>query len=502
MSEDQPRVTMYIDVQVIDVSTVEDDLLCHRRTALEAWEALKAFFVKQSFHNRVQLRKQLHEFTLGSDEDLMTHIVRFDDLCARLAAVGEKMTDDEKVVILLGSLPQEYDTMVRIIESQEHVTLLDTKEMLRREAEVIQKRDTKEQAFRASINGQRNRGRGRGNGRRRGYNRGVQATRTQEGELSKFEGKSSDEYVFSATSTLVTDKVVWILDSGASSHMSGDQVDFDDFRELTEPIDITVANGQRLRAAGVGSVKLIMEDGVKVTLTDVLFVPHLDRKLMSISALTARGVGVHFEADTAVLSFRGRSIARIPRIGKLFALEAKLALVEEANQAVVSQEHGSDAWHARLGHVTDKKLKLISVAYEDLKIRDDDGTGLCEGCEGDVMGPLKPKSKEGAQYIVTFIDDFSRFVQVYLIASKNLVFQRLVEFTALVKTQYRQRVKCIRTDNGGEYTSKRFDAFCRQEGIIHQTSAPYSPQQNGLAERMNRTLTEMARSIVVPHESR
>ncbi|GMF20290.1 unnamed protein product [Phytophthora lilii] len=114
----------------------------------------------------------------------------------------------------------------------------------------------------------------------------------------------------------------------------------------------------------------------------------------------------------------------------------------------------------------------------------------------DVMGPLKPKSKGEAQYIVTFIDAFSRFVQVYLIASKNLVFQRIVEFTALVKTQYRQRVKCIRTDNGGEYTSKRFDVFCRQEGIIHQTSAPYSPQQNGLAERMNRTLTEMARSML------
>ncbi|GMF20289.1 unnamed protein product [Phytophthora lilii] len=323
----------------------------------------------QSLHNRVQRGKQLHEFTLGSGEDLMTHIARFDDLCARLAAVGEKMTDDEKVVILLGSLPQEYDTMVRIIELQEHVTLLDTKEMLRREAEVIQKRDTKEQAFRASIHGQRNRGRGRGNGRRGGYNRGGgrgggSQPWTGNGK-SEFRGtcyeckqqghkkancpslkeNSSDEYVFSATITVVTDKVVWILDSGASSHMSGDQVDFNVFRELTEPIDITVANGQRLRAAGDGSVKLIMEDGVKVTLTDVQFVPHLDRKLMSISALTARGVGVHFEADTAVLSFRGRSIAKIPRIRKLFALEARLALVEEANQAVVSQEHGSDVWH-------------------------------------------------------------------------------------------------------------------------------------------------------------
>ncbi|GMF66182.1 unnamed protein product [Phytophthora lilii] len=132
------------------LSPTYQSMIREASTALEAWESLKAFFVKQSLHNRVQLRKQLHEFTLGSGENLMTHIVRFDDLCARLAAVGEKMTDDEKIVILLGSLPQEYDTMVRIIESQEHVTLLDRKEMLRREAEVIQKRDTKEQAFRAS----------------------------------------------------------------------------------------------------------------------------------------------------------------------------------------------------------------------------------------------------------------------------------------------------------------------------------------------------------------
>ncbi|GMF66381.1 unnamed protein product [Phytophthora lilii] len=164
--------TLALAVVAKMLSPTYQSMIREASTALEAWEALKAFFVKQSLHNRVQLRKKLHEFTLGSGEELITHIVRFDDLCARLAAVGEKMTDDEKVVILLGSLPQEYDTMIRIIESQEHVTLLDTKEMLRREAVVIQKRDTKEQAFRVSIHGRRNRGRGRGNGRRGGYNRG------------------------------------------------------------------------------------------------------------------------------------------------------------------------------------------------------------------------------------------------------------------------------------------------------------------------------------------
>ncbi|KAE9179886.1 hypothetical protein PF004_g25007 [Phytophthora fragariae] len=68
-------------------------------SAHEAWETLRMFFVKQTLHNRVQLRKQLHEFALGAGEDLMKHIVRFDDLCARLAAVGETMPEDEKLVI-------------------------------------------------------------------------------------------------------------------------------------------------------------------------------------------------------------------------------------------------------------------------------------------------------------------------------------------------------------------------------------------------------------------
>ncbi|KAE9040709.1 hypothetical protein PR003_g4256 [Phytophthora rubi] len=102
-------------------------------SAHEAWETLRMFFVKQTLHSRVQLRKQLYEFALGAGEDLMTLIVRFHDLCARLAAVGETMPEDEKLVILLGRLPPEYDAMVRIIEAHDKVTLLDAKEMLRRE---------------------------------------------------------------------------------------------------------------------------------------------------------------------------------------------------------------------------------------------------------------------------------------------------------------------------------------------------------------------------------
>jgi hypothetical protein len=80
----------------------------------------------------------------------MDHLMRFDELCLKLAAAGEIIRDDEKLVVLLGSLPQEYDAMVRIIEATTGATLLSAKEMLRREYETLQKREKKEMAFKVA----------------------------------------------------------------------------------------------------------------------------------------------------------------------------------------------------------------------------------------------------------------------------------------------------------------------------------------------------------------
>ncbi|KAE9035953.1 hypothetical protein PR002_g7311 [Phytophthora rubi] len=348
-------------------------------SALEAWEILRAFFVKQSLHNRVQLRKQLHEFTLSSGGDLMGHIVRFDDICSRLAAVGETMSEDEKVVILLGSLPQEYDAMVRIIEASERVTLLDAKEMLRREYEVMKKREVKEEAFRASTRGVGDRsgrrsgsGRGGDGGRRRN---GGAESRRQAGSVSgEFHGKcflckkfghkkaaypqrnsaSDDEFVFSATSGVSTGKAVWLLDSGASSHMTGERLDFTEYRALATSIEITVANGQRLHAVGVGTVKF---------------------------TITAKNVVVQFQADHALLLSNGVLVSKIPRVGKLFPWSVVQEAEEEASQAeTTSGEANNYIWHARLGHVSPSKMKSIVKACEGLSNVSSHIEGVCEGC--------------------------------------------------------------------------------------------------------------------------
>ena len=106
----------------------------------------------------------------------------------------------------------------------------------------------------------------------------------------------------------------------------------------------------------------------------------------------------------------------------------------------------------------------------------------------DVCGPMKTTSMGAAKYFVTFIDDFSRMVWLYPIKAKSECFDKFKEFKALVEKQLEKKIKVFRSDNGGE--------FMKKEGIARQTSAPYIPQQNGIAERANRTIVEMARNML------
>lgn len=98
--------------------------------------------------------------------------------------------------------------------------------------------------------------------------------------------------------------------------------------------------------------------------------------------------------------------------------------------------------------------------------------------------------------MVTSIDDLSRYVYAHFTTNKFEVFLKFVQLKALVENQSGKRFKSIRTVNGSEYINNNFDNFGRQSGIIHLTTVPCSLQQNGLAGRINRILTESARSMI------
>eukprot|EP00253_Pinus_taeda_P009922 PITA_09922 len=114
----------------------------------------------------------------------------------------------------------------------------------------------------------------------------------------------------------------------------------------------------------------------------------------------------------------------------------------------------------------------------------------------DLCGPMQAASLAGNQYFLTFIDDFTRKTWIYFLKNKSEVFEKFRNFKALVENQSGLHIKVLRTDRGGEYISKEFLRFCRENGIHKQFTARYTPQQNGVAERKNRTIMDMARSML------
>ena len=112
-----------------------------------------------------------------------------------------------------------------------------------------------------------------------------------------------------------------------------------------------------------------------------------------------------------------------------------------------------------------------------------------------LWGPSPVASLGGSRYYITFIDDLSRKVWVYFLKNKSDVFETFKKWKVMVETETSLKVKCLRSDNGGEYINGGFSEYCVAQGIRMEKTIPRTPQQNGVAERMNRTLNERARSI-------
>ena len=195
---------------------------------------------------------------------------------------------------------------------------------------------------------------------------------------------------------------------------------------------------------------------------------------------------------------------------------------QEAHVDKTRNNEKVDFWHARLGHVSYNKLKammkkemLRGLPY--LEIRDNI---ICAGCQYgkahelpyeesryraetplqlvhlDVFGPVKQPSISKNRYMITFIDDFSRYVWVDFMKEKSEAFMKFKEFKEKTEKEIGCNIRCLRTDNGGEYTSKEFIEYLHRCGIRRQLTCPNTPQQNGVAERKNRHLAETCRSML------
>lgn len=108
---------------------------------------------------------------------------------------------------------------------------------------------------------------------------------------------------------------------------------------------------------------------------------------------------------------------------------------------------------------------------------------------------------DGSRYFVSFVDDFSRASVIFCIEKKSDALSKFIEYIAIVEAQHGVKVSKLRADNGGEYISNEYKDFCKEKGIQLLYTVPYNPKMNGVAERLNRTFMEKARTMLIASET-
>ena len=346
-----------------------------------------------------------------------------------------------------------------------------------------------------------------------------------------------DQHVLSADVTNKQAEIEWIVDSGATSHVCHDRSLFTELQNLEKPLDIILGdgrtlNGRTLNATGCGSVIVMLESDSlkrKCKFYDVLYVPELTYNLLSVSKAVDKGISFTFNESECVIKDSNQKLITIAtKAGSLYRVAGTMP--KEQVHSVTKKNDCStkeDLWHRRYGHLGVKSLQQLSRdnMVEGFDYNASNDISFCEPClkgkhrrsqsplysekrkpkpleliHSDVCGKISSKSLGRAEYFVTFIDDKTRYVWAYAIKKKSDVFQKFCEWKAEVEKSLGQSVKILRTDNGGEFTSDEFEKYLKKEGIKHQLTIPKCPEQNGVAERFNRTLVEMVRSMLADSE--
>jgi transposase InsO family protein len=188
----------------------------------------------------------------------------------------------------------------------------------------------------------------------------------------------------------------------------------------------------------------------------------------------------------------------------------------------LGREDESWLWHRRMGHIHFGNLIKVSKhqAVREMPEIHKPKTSICEACQHgkqtrvefktkehsttkplelvhtDVCGPTRSKGLNGEEYFMLLVDDFTRMTWVCHLKMKSEAFECFKIFKELVENEVELTIKCLRSDNGGEFTSKEFNLYCEEHGIKRPFSSARTPQQNGVAERKNRTVIEMARTML------
>lgn len=516
------------------------------KTSSEMWEKLQSIYQSKGPAKKATLLKQLTQLRMNETENVAEYLRKYFEIVDKLSEMQVDINKDLLAILLLNSLPESYNVFRCAIESRDTLPDLETlKVKLLEESESIRNKSNSSDTNALLVKKPNYRPK-KGNIYVKKYNNRDSEEKCNEkfkfkchgcgevGHKIAFCRKNRKDYGHKPSNFNIVEesqyteenerKYIWCLDSGCTSHMTRSEEKFENL-ESSEVKKLNLASSATTDIKSKGNVKFVARIGkqnVNVNLSDVYHVTDLRMNLLSVAKIVDQGNKVIFKKEEAVVidECDGRVKLIAKRRNGLFYVDEEF---ENCNNTYVENSQEFEKLHKKFGHLNEMDLKRLmsNEQVKGINVRGSCKMKTCEICmkgkftrlpfkkennrkseileiiHTDICGPIKVKSNGGSQYFITFTDDYSRWTEVRFLKKKYEVLDAFKNYKRLVENQTGRRIKNIQSDNGGEYCSREFDKYLEECGIKRRLTTPYTPQQNGVSERKNRTLVEMARCMLL-----
>uniref|UniRef100_A0A1Y1NHZ0 Retrovirus-related Pol polyprotein from transposon TNT 1-94 n=1 Tax=Photinus pyralis TaxID=7054 RepID=A0A1Y1NHZ0_PHOPY len=508
-------------------------------SAKDVISKMDTIYQQNTESNKMMHQEKFHRYKMDPADSIALHIAKVENLAKQVRNSGDTVSDIAIMTKILGSLPLKYRNVrqawLSVDEKNQNIQNL-TMRLLDEEASLTTMELENEQALattRATKPMQNKKKRPpvtcyncqkRGHYARECRNKKQERANTaekekgQEGNVTAF---TTEEKAFGLTSDAlaISKDDVWIMDSGASSHMTYHK-DYFSSLEDSDIKSVTLGDNKSLKVSGKGTIKirkLIHNKWYDAILTNVLYVPDLHKNLFSEGVITSKGMKIIKEDKFALVYQNEKVVACAYRMANnLYHLQFQ-TIRYESEVNVTTDANMLALWHKRLGHINFNTVKEMASKGLISGVNVNAAEKIfCEACvygkqhrlkfskvqritkpgemiHSDVCDPMSEQSIGGANYFVLFKDDATSY---RVVKHKSDVLESFKAYVNMCNNKFGHRVKVLHVDNGTEYVNHCFKDFLMKMGIEMERTAPYNPEQNGKAERDMRTIVESARSML------
>jgi len=517
------------------------------KTAAQMWKKLETIHSQRSESCKMVLWKEYYDTKMSPGAKVSEYVTKMEFLAMKLRNIGEELSDDSLISKIVSGLSSDYKHFMSnwLATSKSDRTFENLLPRLLAEESIAQEMDSKDvtamkMATSASPHNKDKRARKNKKDiecyhcQKKGhYKRDCRLLKKEKDQGKKDQGKSQDkETVPSDKKYAVVAKAAharasgqsWLIDSGASYHMTSKREWIINYKAYGNKIPILVGNSDYLYALGAGTIaatSIVDGEKISVELKNVQYVPGISDNLFSQGAADSNGISV-VTKNGKIRLLAGEKTIMIGNRGESNLYWLNLQVEMRAN--VARAERTLEEWHKALGHPDINAIKNMEKlgCTEGFKIvanpSNHERCGECQQGKGhkvphpesgrerssevlhrvhvDLVGAIDPPSLSGSKYFMLAKDEHSSYMHVFFMGSKSQVIHAMKKYIDTASVQTQRKVQIVRSDNGSEFKNTGFKLMCEAEGIVQEFSAPYTAPQNGEAERANRTVIETARTML------